>query len=246
MAIARETPLASLHEAAGAKLVNFAGWLLPLQFGPINEEVMNCRRAAALFDISHMGVITMRGPEAREGARATLTRDVTAVPDGHSVYALMCDEAGGILEDLIAMVETESLVRLIVNAANHDSDFMWLRSRLANRQVALGDRLSTSFGVALQGPRSEEILRRTMTEGEVPPYQFTHSWMKMVGVDLLVSRTGYTGEDGFEIFGLAADGPAVWRALLKEGKELGLAPAGLARAGHLAAGNGLSVVGTRH
>ena len=151
--IPRETPLARLHEAAGAKMVEFAGWLLPLQFTSVLEEAVACRRAAALFDISHMGVITLKGPEAREVARATLTRDVRPVPPGCSVYALLCDEAGGILDDLVAMVETETLVRMIVNAANHDTDYVWLRQHLGEREATLGDRLNASFGLALQGPR---------------------------------------------------------------------------------------------
>ncbi len=246
MMIARETPLARLHEAAGAKLVQFAGWLLPLQFGPINEEVMNCRRAAALFDISHMGVITLRGPEAREGARATLTRDVTVVQDGRSVYALMCNEAGGILEDLVAMVETESLVRLIVNAANHDRDFLWLRSHLVNRQAALGDRMESSFGVALQGPRAEEILRRVMTEGEVPPYQFMHSWMKMVGVDLLGFAHRIHGRRRLRDLRPGGRGPGGVEGVVEGGK--GVRP-GSGRTGgprYLSPGNGLSAVGAGH
>lgn len=225
--IARETPLARIHEAAGAKLVRFAGWLLPLQFGPVAEEAMACRRAAALFDISHMGVISVAGEEARATTRAVLTRDVTAVPAGASVYALLCNERGGILDDLIAMVETDALVHLVVNAANHDADFAWLRARLGSRAVGVSDRLAASFGLALQGPRAEEILRLAAA-GDVPPYQFTHAWMKVAGAEALVSRTGYTGEDGFEIFGRAAEAAGLWRALLDLGREAGLAPAGLA------------------
>ncbi len=226
--IARETPLARRHEAAGAKLVHYAGWLLPQQFGPVAEEVLTCRRAAALFDISHMGVISLLGEEALPAARALLTRNLSAVPPGGSVYALLCNGHGGILDDLIALVETDTRVTLVVNAAAHDADFAWLRSHLAHRKVEVRDRLIASFGLALQGPRAEEILRLAVTAGEIPEHSFTHAPLHLGAEEVLVSRTGYTGEDGFELFGQAADGLAVWQTLLDYGAPLGLVPAGLA------------------
>jgi len=221
----RESPLAAVHAAAGAKLVEFGGWWLPLQFSSIAEETKACRTTAALFDISHMGVLGLRGEDAARAARRVLTKDVTAIPDGCGAYALLCNDAGGILDDLIVMVESPRAVTLVVNAANHDKDVAWIRAHVEGMQVELDDLRGRSFAVAVQGPRAEEIVR-AVAEGDLPEHFATFTRVSVRGAEVLASRTGYTGEDGFELFGDAADGPAVWQALL--GTGLGLVPAGLA------------------
>jgi len=221
----RESPLASVHEAAGAKLVEFAGWRLPLQFSTIAEETRACRTTAALFDISHMGVFVLRGREAAPAVRRMLTKDVTAIPDGCAAYALLCNDGGGILDDLIVMVESQTAVGLVVNAANHDKDAAWLRQHLGGRDVEMDGRRGRGFAVAVQGPRAEEVVR-TVASGPLPEHFATWAHVEMAGARVVASRTGYTGEDGFELFGDAADGPVVWQALLDT--HLGLVPAGLA------------------
>jgi len=221
----RESPLAPVHAAAGAKLVEFAGWRLPLQFSSIAEETKACRTTAALFDISHMGVLVLRGEDAARAARRMLTKDVTAIPDGCGAYALLCNDAGGILDDLIVMVESQTAVGLVVNAVNHEKDAAWLRQHLGSRDVGMDDGRGRGFAVAVQGPRAEEILR-AVASGLIPEHFAAWAHLEVAGAKVVASRTGYTGEDGFELFGEAADGPAVWRALLDTG--LGLAPAGLA------------------
>jgi len=225
---AREGPLLEAHAEAGAKLVEFAGWRLPLYFSSVAEEAKACRSGAALFDISHMGVLQLLGKRARSIASRLLTRDVTAVPCGCATYSLLCNEAGGILDDLIALVVSEAAVSLVVNAANHDKDLAWIRERMpSDEKVEVDDLRGRSFGLALQGPQSEAILRSAGIEGRMPDFYLTFSQMRLAQADLLVSRTGYTGEDGFELFGAAGDGLRVWHTLVGFGRELGLSPAGL-------------------
>jgi aminomethyltransferase len=204
-------------------MTGFAGWRLPVLFSSVAQEARACRSAAALFDISHMGVIVIRGREARAAARRVLTKDVTAIPVRCSSYALLCNKEGGILDDLIVMVESDTQVRLVVNAVNDDRDLAWIREHTAGMAAEAELLRGRSFGVALQGPRAEEILRAA-AEGEVPEWFATQAPMTVAGAPVLVSRTGYTGEDGFELFGEAADGIGVWEVLL----EAGAAPAGLA------------------
>jgi aminomethyltransferase len=219
----RESPLLSAYRE-GAKLVEFAGWRLPLQFSSIAEETRACRTTAAMFDISHMGVLTLRGEEAARAARRVLTKDVTAIPEGCGAYALLCNEAGGILDDLIVLVQSPREVTLVVNAANHDKDVAWITEHTSGMKAALEDLRGSSFAVAVQGPRVEEIVRGVGVE-ELPEHfaSFVRTGARRA-VPLLVSRTGYTGEDGFELFGEAAAGPAVWQAM----RDQGATPAGLA------------------
>ena len=226
---ARESPLAELHRQAGAKMVEFAGWRLPLQFTSVAEEARCTRQAAALFDISHMGLIGLSGRVARAAARRLLTRDVSAIPANCSAYALLCSDSGGILDDLFAMVESDAAVRLVVNAVNHDKDLAWIGGRLsAESAVAVEDLRGRTFGLALQGPRSEDILKAAGLRGRLPEVFAAFSHTRLAGAEVLVSRTGYTGEDGFEVFGAAGEGSVVWQALMQAGRDHGLAPAGLA------------------
>jgi aminomethyltransferase len=224
----RESPLAALHEAAEAKMVEFAGWRLPLQFTSIAEEATTCRRAAALFDISHMGVIHLVGSRAREAASRLLTRAVRAIPPGCSGYAFMCNESGGVLDDLIVTVISDTALALVVNAVNHDKDLAWVRAHLTGEPgVEVDDLRGRSFALALQGPKAEQMLTATNVQGRLPDQFGAFSQMRLSLADVLVSRTGYTGEDGFEIFGAAGDGQAVWKTVMDFGREHGLVAAGL-------------------
>jgi len=224
----RETPLAALHEGAGARMVGFAGWRLPLQFSSVAEEARATRRAAALFDISHMGNLRLRGPDALAAGRYLLTRNVPSIPAGCAAYALLCNDAGGIVDDLFVMVISASSVGLVVNAVNHDKDVAWLNGHLpTSMQVELDDLRGQGFAIALQGPHSEEILAEAAGGRRLPFLFATFSEMRVAGAEVLVSRTGYTGEDGFELFGQASEGPLVWQGLMEAGRGRGLVPAGL-------------------
>lgn len=223
----RETPLAALHAAAGARFVEFGGWRLPVQFSSIAEETRAARRDAALFDISHMGHLRLRGGPSRRAGRWLLTRDVSAIPPGCSAYALLCNDQGGILDDLFVMVEAEQAVRLVVNAANHQKDLAWMRERTSAFALEIEDLAGRTFGLALQGPRAEEILRAAGVAGDVPELFATFTRAAVGGADVLLSRTGYTGEDGFELFGDAPEAARAWQALSEAGRDRGLLPAGL-------------------
>ena len=225
-----DSPLLSVHQELGAKLVEFAGWRLPLQFASVAEEVRACRSAAALFDISHMGLVRLVGAGARAAASRLLTLRAESIPEGCGSYALLLNEEGGILDDLFVMVESDAQVLLVVNAANHERDVTWIRRHLASREgVALQDRRGATFGLALQGPQAEDILRAA-APGRRPPESFaTFREMEIAGATVLISRTGYTGEDGFEVFGASGDGVAVWGALTATSCRAGIPmPAGLA------------------
>lgn len=227
--MARETPLAPLHESAGAKMVTFAGWRLPLLFSSVAEEAAATRTTAGLFDISHMGIVRIFGPDAYAAARRILTRDPAAIPISCSAYGFICNDGGGVVDDLFLMSETENAVRLVVNASNHPKDVAWIAARIpAGWRASLDDQLGRTFGLALQGPRAEGILKAAGFTGRLPTVfgAFVHAAIGQA--DLLVSRTGYTGEDGFEIFGAAGEGQAVWQALIAAGERSGLLPAGLA------------------
>jgi aminomethyltransferase len=225
----RDSPLLTTHQGAGARLVEYAAWRLPVEFTSVAEEARATRRAGALFDVSHMGNLVLRGPGAVSFARKVLTRDIASVPVGCSAYALLCDQAGCILDDLIAMVVSPEEVRLVVNASHHDQDVAWLKEHLTpSEDVQIEDLRGRSFGLALQGPRSEDILESAGLSGGPPDLFATFRQMQLGQAVLLVSRTGYTGEDGFELFGAAEDAPGLWQLLLDAGREHGLVPAGLA------------------
>lgn len=225
----RESPLASEHAQLGAIITEFGGWRLPVEYSSVAEETHATRHGAGLFDVSHMGNLHLLGTGAAAAARRLLTRDTTAVPACCGGYALLCNDRGGIIDDLIFMVTSESAIGLVINASHHDSDVAWLNRHLAlNAEVELEDLRGRSFGIALQGPRAEEILRSTNIQGRFPDLFGTFTQMRIARVNVLVSRTGYTGEDGFELFGAAADGPVVWQTILSFGRDFGLLPCGLA------------------
>jgi len=225
----RESPLTVLHEQANAKMTAFAEWRLPVQYASVAQEVQTTRRAAGLFDISHMGRIHLLGPGAAKAARKVLTRDVTAVPPGCGGYALLCNLAGGIMDDLIFLVLSDKEIVLVVNAANHDKDLAWIAGHLdPSLQVRLEDMRERGFGIALQGPASEAVLSGAGTSEAIPDLFGTVSQLEVAGASVLVSRTGYTGEDGFELFGAADQAATMWQTLSSAGRDFGLVPAGLA------------------
>jgi aminomethyltransferase len=198
-------------------MTEFAGWRLPLEYTSVAEEAKATRRAAGLFDISHMGNLHVLGPGAAAAVRKAITRNVVAAPVCCSGYALLCNERGGIIDDLFFLVMSDSAIGLVVNAVHHDKDVDWLQQRLAlGASLALEDLRGRSFGVALQGPRSEEILKSTNVQGRLPDFLGTFACLRIAQAD------------GFEIFGAAEDAPIVWQTVLSFGRERALAPAGLA------------------
>ncbi|NLA76351.1 MAG: glycine cleavage system aminomethyltransferase GcvT, partial [Clostridiales bacterium] len=222
------TPLYELHEKASGKIVPFAGYLLPVQYptGIIAEHTA-VRTAAGLFDVSHMGEITLEGEDALENIQALLTNDYSDLQIGFVRYSPMCNEQGGVVDDLIVYRKGESLYYIVVNAANHDKDVAWIKSRLFGK-VLFTDCSGVTAEIALQGPSAKDILKTLCDESLIPVkyYSFTDN-ADVDGINCLLSRTGYTGEDGFELYCDSKDAPALWEKLLTAGKDFGLIPCGL-------------------
>ncbi len=224
----RKTALHGRHVALGARMVPFAGFEMPVQYTGVIEEHRAVRTAAGLFDVSHMGEFRLRGPDAVRLADLLVPTSVAALPPGRVAYSGLLTEAGGFVDDVLVYRIGDREVLFVVNAANLDKDREWFLEHRAGFDVEFTDESDETALIALQGPRSREILAG-LAEGFDPLAQKYYRWAagRVAGRPAMVSRTGYTGEIGFEIFVAPGDAPAVWDALLAAGRGLGLLPAGL-------------------
>jgi len=223
-----KTGLYNCHLAAGGKMVPFAGFMLPVQYeSGIIAEHNAVRTKAGIFDVSHMGEIFIEGEDALNNLNNILTNDFTDMADGQARYTLMCNIEGGTVDDLLVYRISSRKYMLVLNAANCEKDIRWIYDHLSGSAV-LSDVSAETGLIALQGPCSEEILWRVTDSGNIPGnyYHFIENG-KVAGVNCLISRTGYTGEKGFELYMPADKSPLVWNALLKAGKPFGLIPCGL-------------------
>jgi aminomethyltransferase len=221
----KKTPLYDWHEANGGKIVPFAGYLLPVQYetGLIAEHCA-VREKAGLFDVSHMGEFTISGKGALGALQGLFTNDFAKMTVGRVRYTLMCNERGGIIDDLVVYKMDEERYLLVVNAANREKDAAWIRSHL---ESAVFEDLSDSYGqIALQGPASPSILAQ-ISETIPQKYYTSIEKGKAAGIDCVISQTGYTGEMGFEFYCKSGDTEALWSKLLEAGKSAGLVPCGL-------------------
>lgn len=223
----KKTPLYEKHRASGGRMIDFGGWLLPVQYGGILEEHAAVRERAGLFDVSHMGEILVRGKNAAAFLQRLVTNDLSAAQAGRAVYSPMCAPDGGTVDDLLIYKRAEDSFLVVVNAANADKDYEWITAHRAEG-VELENASEDYAQLALQGPRAQAIL--SLLTGcpldEIRFYRFREE-VPVAGIPCLVSRTGYTGEDGFELYLPAGKAPALWDALLEAGRPLGLVPAGL-------------------
>src|SRR6202171_6712825 len=203
-------------------MTNFGGWVMPLQYSSIREEHRAVREAVGLFDLSHMGELRVKDESL---AQRVVTRDLTRLRPGRIQYAMLCNEAGGIIDDVLAYAVADGGYLLVVNAGNQDADFDWIRGQGGGHSVLNIGREWALIGV--QGPRAVGLVQRlTRSElGSVKYYAFVEG--TVADVPCVISRTGYTGEDGFELFCANADAVRLWRALLDEGQPAGIRPAGL-------------------
>jgi aminomethyltransferase len=206
-------------------MVDFGGWELPQQYTSIRDEHFAVREVAGLFDISHMGRLLVEGAGAEAYLQSLLTNDLAPIAPGRAVYTLMCQEDGGVIDDLIVYRETKDRFWVVVNAANREKDVAWMRKHLA-AAVSMEDHTKDLSLIAFQGPRAHTLLPKGSSATDDIPY-FGFRPGKVAGVAALVSRTGYTGEDGFELFVDSALVGDVWDAILAEGKAAGVLPAGL-------------------
>ena len=223
----RKTPLYEEHVRLGGKIVPFAGWLLPVQYSGVIAEHMAVREKCGIFDVSHMGELLLKGQSAKENLNHLLTNDYTDMPVGAARYSPMCNENGGCVDDLIVYKKAEDDYFIVVNAANKDKDYAWMKEHLLPGSE-LTDASDDYAQIALQGPKAEEILKKLAAEEDIPTGYYTALFDRTVdGMNCIISRTGYTGEDGFEIYLSPANAPKMWNLLLDAGKEEGLIPCGL-------------------
>ncbi|WP_203981713.1 glycine cleavage system aminomethyltransferase GcvT [Sphaerisporangium rufum] len=225
--MSRSTPLREVHESLGATLTDFAGWLMPLRYGSESAEHNAVRTAAGLFDLSHMGEIFVTGPQAGEALDHALVGHLSALAPGRARYTMICAPDGGVLDDLIVYRLAAEEFLVVANASNYARVAAELAERAAGFQADVEDRSDRYALVAIQGPRAEEILG-TLTDADLPSLKYYAGLPGTVaGIDALIARTGYTGEDGFELFVAAGDAVALWQELAKAGDAHGLRPAGL-------------------
>ncbi len=234
----KRTPLFTAHQKLGGKLVEFGGWEMPVQYTSITDEHLAVRHAAGIFDISHMGEVTVSGSGAAEFLNSVLTNDIRKLAPGEGQYTLMCNERGGVIDDLYAYQLSSGVYFLIINASRIEPDVAWLQVQAAKflGELKLTDASHNYAAVAVQGPRVKEFIdacipgasvsamrvgRVTeLKKNQIAGFHFEHGSM-------LVSRTGYTGEDGFEIVGSDEAIRHVWDALLVAGQPFGIKPCGL-------------------
>ncbi|MCC6728239.1 MAG: glycine cleavage system aminomethyltransferase GcvT [Chthonomonadales bacterium] len=212
----RRTPLWDVHRALGARMVPFAGWEMPVQYAGILDEARAVRRGVGLFDISHMGRLQLRGDGATDLLERLTPNDVGGLAEGQAHYSLLTNEVGGIRDDIIIYREGGETFLVVVNASNRAADLEWLRAS-APTGTELADETEATAMIAVQGPGAAALLGSL--SGDVAPRmpRFAHRRLALAGVDATCCRTGYTGEDGFELIMPAAGGPAVWEALRSSG-----------------------------
>ncbi|MCC6881633.1 MAG: glycine cleavage system aminomethyltransferase GcvT [Verrucomicrobiales bacterium] len=227
MSTLKRTALYDFHSAQGGRMVDFAGWEMPVQYRSILEEHKVVRRAAGLFDVSHMGEVDVSGPEAVEFLNYLLTNDIKKLFPGRVLYSPMCDVTGGVIDDLLDYQRAPEVYFLCVNAGNIARDVAWMQKEAGRFQVSVRDR-SEDYGlIAIQGPVAARIVQ-SLTGAKLDRVKYYHFVEGTVaGVHCLISRTGYTGEDGFELYHAVSDSLALTEAVVAAGRPLGLGLAGL-------------------
>jgi aminomethyltransferase len=239
----RRTPLTAVHEELGATLTDFAGWLMPLRYGSESAEHAAVRGAAGLFDLSHMGEITVTGPGAADALDYALVGRLSALKPGRARYTMIVDEDGGVLDDLVVYRLDDDEFLVVANAANAETVGGLLAARAFGRDATVTDRGDDYALIALQGPRAAAILG-PLTDARLEEIKYYAGYPATVaGAAVLLARTGYTGEDGFEVFARPADAAGIWAALSAAGAGHGLVPAGLAARDTLRLEAGMALYG---
>ncbi len=240
----KTTPLYEEHRRAGAKIIPFGGWLMPVQYTSISEEHQAVRHAVGVFDISHMGQLTATGAGASAWLNRMLTNSIDKLEIGGGQYTFLLNERGGIIDDLIIYRTANEEFLLVVNASRTEEDFAWLQKNVgqvsnlpvegernletcATTEIRLENRSAERAGLAIQGPKVVELLQQLLGAGQSLPARNQLRNFEYEGVPLTIARTGYTGEDGVEVFFPAQDAAKIWNAVLKKGKVLGIKPCGL-------------------
>lgn len=223
----KRTPLFDVYKEYGGKTIDFGGWELPVQFSSIKEEHEAVRTKAGLFDVSHMGEVEVKGTDSLLFLQKMMTNDISKIRNGGAQYTAMCYENGGTVDDLLVYKIEDNHYLLVVNASNIEKDYNWLETHLEG-DVAIDNLSEKMAQIALQGPIAQNVLQK-LTETDLNQIGFFKFQQEVVlnGKSALVSRTGYTGEDGFEVYCDAVDVVELWKAILNAGKEDGVIPCGL-------------------
>jgi aminomethyltransferase len=222
----RKTPLYEEHVRLGAKMVPFAGWLMPVQYASIVEEHQAVRNNVGIFDISHMGQFVVDGAGAREWLNTMLTNNIDKLNVGTGQYTFLLNERGGIIDDLIVYRTGEQKFLLVINAARTDEDIAWLQEHLRGH-IKVDNRSADFGGVAIQGPSIAELFHALFDKDVQIPSRNHIVDLPFNGTEVSVARTGYTGEDGIEVFFRASDAVKFWNTALEAGKPFGIKPCGL-------------------
>lgn len=244
----KKTPLNAAHRELGGRMVDFGGWDMPVQYpAGVIEEHMRCRTRAGLFDVSHMGEIWVDGRDAIAFVNRLTTNDVTKLVDGQAHYSALTNEQGGVVDDLLVYRFAEEKLLLVVNAATTDKDWEWITShKTAEDDLALTNASGNFCQIAVQGPDAVGILQK-LTETDLNAigyYHFTEGWID--GVESIISRTGYTGEDGFEVYAAPQYAEQLWNKILETGNygsPEGILPCGLAARNTLRLESAMSLYG---
>lgn len=227
MSTLKRTPLYENHVKAGAKLVEFGGWEMPVQYTGIIEEHKACRSAVGIFDVSHMGEFEVKGSDALEIINKLITNNAAKMQEKQCLYSPMCYENGGVVDDLLVYKLNENHYYMVVNAANIEKDFTWVLSNSEGFDVNIENISDQTAQIAVQGPKAETVLQKIC---DLDLSSIRYYWFdcgKVDGVEAIISRTGYTGEDGFEIYVKAEYASQIWNQLLTEGESYGVVPVGL-------------------
>lgn len=224
----KKTALFNVHERYGGKVIDFAGWALPVQYEGIIPEHEAVRNAAGLFDVSHMGEVEVKGLQAFDYVQNLVTNDISILEDNQVLYTMMCYPDGGIVDDLLVYKFNDEFYYLVINAGNIDKDYKWMLDNRGDYKTEIINVSSSVSEVALQGPNAQEILQKlTKTNLSDIKFFYCDRNVEVAGMNCLVSRTGYTGEDGFEIYTSNDNIEAIWEKIIEAGKDLGLKSAGL-------------------
>lgn len=227
MSALQRTPLFAFNQQRGARFVDFGGWEMPVQFKSILDEHRLVRTRAGLFDVSHMGEVEVTGPDAARFLDFLVTNDVAKLFPGRVLYTVMCQPDGGVVDDLLIYCRGPQDFLLCINAGNIAKDVAWIQAKAAGFNCAVVDRSAEFALLAIQGPASAAIVQ-TLTTTNLAGLKYYHCTPGAVaGVNVLLARTGYTGEDGFELYCAAEDTENLWNAVMAAGTPKGLLPAGL-------------------
>lgn len=223
----KHTPLYSVHVELGAKIVPFAGWNMPIQYAGLMQEHLAVRKSCGIFDVSHMGEVEITGKDAESFLQNLIPNDVTRLQDESVLYSPMCYENGGVVDDLLVYRMAQDRYMLCINASNTDKDFEWIVENSKSFDVDVANISNQTAQLAIQGPNAEALIQK-LTDVALKDIEYYHFKIGKVDlVECIISRTGYTGEDGFELYFDAQKAEGMFRKIMEVGKEFDIQPIGL-------------------